>query len=152
MEKARLLVVFASLLLLTGCFEGPQGPTGPAGASGQAGPAGEKGPAGAQGPAGPQGIAGAQGPAGPQGPKGDRGETGPAGPAGPAGPLGQTGPAGSPGAVNIRLVQQTGDTLACNDGEVLVSALCSEGGAPTVSQGRSAKCTANGVTGLCMRR
>jgi hypothetical protein len=50
------------------------------------------------------------------------------------------------------LVQQTGDTLACNDGEVLVSALCAEGAAPTISQGRSAKCATGGVTGLCMRR
>ena len=41
---------------------------------------------------------------------------------------------------------------SCNEGEVLVSAVCNEGGVPTVSQGRSAKCTANGVTGLCMRR
>jgi hypothetical protein len=149
MEKARLLVVFASLLLLTGCFEGPQGPTGPTGAQGPAGAAGPAGPAGERGPPGPQGPAGPQGAAGPQGPagaKGDRGEAGAAGPPGPA------GPAAPAGAANLRLVQQAGDTLACNDDEVLVSALCNEGGAPTVSQGRSAKCAANGVTGLCMRR
>jgi Collagen triple helix repeat (20 copies) len=93
---------------------------------------------------GPQGPAG---PAGAIGPKGDRGEAGPAGPAGPGGPAGPAGP------TNLRLVQGSGDTLACNDGEVIVSALCNGGGAPTISQGRSAKCeAAGGMVGLCMRR
>jgi Collagen triple helix repeat (20 copies) len=117
------LLMIASAALLLSGCEGPQGPAGPAGAIGPAGPIG---------------------PAGAIGPKGDRGEAGPAGPAGPPGPAGPT---------NLRLVQGSGDTLACNDGEVIVSALCNGGGAPTISQGRSARCeAAGGMVGLCMRR
>jgi hypothetical protein len=136
MRKAGLLVSFAAMLLLTGCFEGPQGLTGPAGAAGPAGPAGPTGPAGPQGVAGPVGPAGPQGASGAQGPKGETGAPGPAGPAGPA------------GAAAIRLVQGAGDTLFCNDGEVVASVVCSNGAAATV-EGRNAKCTAAGVTGLC---
>jgi hypothetical protein len=47
---------------------------------------------------------------------------------------------------------QDAATIACNDGEVLVSALCSGSGTPSVSDGRSAKCDGSGVVGLCMRR
>jgi hypothetical protein len=47
---------------------------------------------------------------------------------------------------------QDAAAIACNDGEVLVSALCSGSGTPTVSDGRSAKCEGGGVVGLCMRR
>ena len=51
------------------------------------------------------------------------------------------------------MVQGSSDALACNDGEVLVSVLCNEGGPPTISQGRTAKCNATaGVVGLCMRQ
>jgi hypothetical protein len=51
------------------------------------------------------------------------------------------------------MVQGSSDALACNEGEVLVSALCNDGGAPTISQGRAAKCNATaGVVGLCMRQ
>jgi hypothetical protein len=72
---------------------------------------------------------------GPQGPKGDRGE-----------------PAGTPAVANIRLVQDNGDTLSCNVDEVLASVVCSDGAPATVSQKRSAKCTAaNGVVGICMK-
>lgn len=145
MNKARLLVALAATLLLTGCFEGPRGPTGPAGATGPAGPAG---PAGPVGPAGPQGLAGPAGPAGPQGPtgaQGPKGETGPAGPAGPAGPPGPAGPA------TIRLVQGSGDTLSCGDGEVIASVVCSNGAAATI-EGRNAKCGAAGVVGLCAKQ
>ncbi|HKA81925.1 MAG TPA: hypothetical protein VKD43_17925 [Xanthobacteraceae bacterium] len=154
MRKARLLVACAAALLLTGCFEGPRGPAGPAGAEG---PVGARGPAGAQGPAGavgaigaigPAGAVGQQGPAGAQGPKGDRGEPGSAGAAGPAGPPGAAGPAG---AANLRLVQDAA-AIACNDGEVLVSALCSGSGTPSVSEGRSAKCEGGAIVGLCMRK
>jgi hypothetical protein len=143
MAKARLLVAFAAMLLLSGCFEGPRGPTGPQGPAGVAGPGGPQGPAG---PQGPQGIAGPKGDPGPQGP------TGPQGPRGEAGPPGPKGDPGAPGPANIRLVQSTGDTLACGDNEVLASVLCSNGAAAEISQGRSAKCTAAGVTALCARR
>jgi hypothetical protein len=132
MGYAGLLAAFAAMLLLTGCFEGPQGPPG------TRGPEGAVGSAGPRGPAGPQGAAGA---------------LGVLGPAGPAGPPGATGPAGASAPSNLRLVQDSGDAIACNDGEVLVSALCNEGGVPTVSQNRSAKCaTPGGAVGLCMRR
>src|SRR5215831_18997973 len=102
---------------------------------------------GPQGPAGPQGSAGQQGPAGPQGMRGERGEPGPAGPAGPPGPKGETGQASA-----MRYVEGLGDAIACNDGEVLVSAICKEGSAILQGPG-GAKCgTATGVVGLCMRK
>ncbi len=154
MTKAKLVVACAAaLLLLAGC----EGPQGPAGATGPEGAAGARGAAGAQGPAGPQGPGGAQGPAGPQGPigaPGPAGAVGPAGPPGTAGAVGQQGPigpqgpkgdrgepgpagsAGSPGPagpVNLRMVQDAA-AIACNEGEVLVSALCSGSGTPTVSE------------------
>jgi hypothetical protein len=47
---------------------------------------------------------------------------------------------------------QDAAAIACNDGEVLVSALCSGSGTPSVSNGSSAKCEGSGVVGLCMRR
>jgi hypothetical protein len=110
--------------LVTWNVVGPQGPPGPAG------PAGALGPPGPQGPAGP---AGALGPPGPQGPAGAD-VLGPPGPQGPAGPPGPPGPKGDPGQSALRFVQ--GSAVACNDGEVLVSAIG----------------TATGVVGLCMRK
>jgi hypothetical protein len=51
------------------------------------------------------------------------------------------------------MVQANGDTIACSETEALVSVLCAGGGAPTVTDGRNAKCpAATGVTGLCMRQ
>jgi Collagen triple helix repeat (20 copies) len=139
--------------LVTWNVVGPQGPPGPAGAAGALGPPGLQGPAGPaglQGPAGPagaQGSAGQQGPAGPQGMRGERGEPGPAGPAGPPGLKGEPGQASA-----LRHVEGSGDAVACNDGEVLVTAICKEG--PATLQGTAgAKCpTATGVVGLCMRK
>jgi hypothetical protein len=129
--KVGLFVALASLLLLTGCFEGPQGPPG------------EIGPRGAQGPQGTPGQRGADG---------TRGELGPVGPQGPQGPKGDRGEPGPAGTANIRLVQETGDTLSCSADEVLASVVCSDGGTATVSQKRSAKCTAaGGVVGICMK-
>ena len=53
----------------------------------------------------------------------------------------------------MRLVQETGDALSCNEGEVLASVLCGNGAAATVSQKRSAKCgAAGGVVGLCIKQ
>jgi len=128
-----LFVALASLLLLTGCFEGPQGPQGPTGSTG---------------PQGPQGTVGQRGA------DGARGELGPVGPQGPQGPKGDRGEPGAPGstASNVRLVQDNGDALACNPDEVLASVICGDGAAATVSQKRSAKCAApNGVVGICMK-
>jgi Collagen triple helix repeat (20 copies) len=135
---------------------GPQGPAGPAGALGPSGPQGLAGPAGALGPSGPQGSAGpagALGPPGPQGPAGPAGALGPPGPQGPAGPPGPPGPKGDPGQASaLRYVEGSGDAVACNDGEVLVSAICKEGSA-TLQGAAGAKCgTATGVVGLCMRK
>jgi hypothetical protein len=75
-----------------------------------------------------------------------------AGPTGPQGPKGEQGPAGPPGTANLRLLQESGDTLACSDGEVLASVLCGDGAAATITQGRSAKCATGGVTALCAKR
>jgi hypothetical protein len=129
---------------------GPAGAQGPSGLQGPVGPAGAQGPSGLQGPAGAagaQGSAGQQGPAGPQGMRGERGEPGPAGPAGPPGLKGEPGQASA-----LRYVEGSGDAVACNDGEVLVTAICKEG--PANLQGTAgAKCaTATGVVGLCMRK
>jgi len=146
MRGLSAIVAFSAAVLLIGC-EGPQGPTGPAGpqgAAGPQGPTGAQGPAGPPGPAGPQGSAGQQGPAGPQG---ARGEAGPPGPPGPPGPKGEPGQASA-----LRYVEGSGDAIACNDGEVLVSAICKEG--PATLQGPAGgKCaTAGGMVGICMRK
>ena len=140
MGRSGLFIALASLLLLTGCFEGPQGvpgqvgPAGPQGPQGTTGQRGADGTRGELGPIGPPGPIGPQGPAGTQGPKGDRGEQAP------------------PGTVNIRLVQENGDALSCGPDEILASVLCADGAAAAVSQKRSAKCSApNGVVGICMK-
>jgi hypothetical protein len=49
------------------------------------------------------------------------------------------------------MVQGGGDPIACNDGEVLVSAVCNGSSTPRVSEGRTFRCDEGGV-GLCMRR
>src|SRR5262249_4140605 len=113
--------------LVTWNVVGPQGPPGPAG------------------PAGAQGSAGQQAPAGPQGMSGERGPYGPAGPPGPKGEPGQ--------ASALRHVEGPGDAIACNEGEVLVSAICKEGPATVQGAASGAKCgTATGIVGLCMRK
>jgi hypothetical protein len=128
--------------LVTWNVVGPQGPPGPTGPAGALGPPGPQGPAG---PAGAQGSAGQQGPAGPQGTRGERGERGPFGPAGSPGEPGQ--------ASALRHVEGPGDTIACNEGEVLVSAICKEGPATVQGTATGAKCgTATGIIGLCMRK
>jgi hypothetical protein len=134
--------------------QGPPGPAGPAGALGPPGPQGPAGPAGALGPPGPQGPAGpagAQGSAGQQGPAGPQGMSGERGPYGPAGP---PGPKGEPGQASaLRHVEGPGDAIACNEGEVLVSAICKEGPATVQGAAAGAKCgTATGIVGLCMRK
>jgi hypothetical protein len=50
----------------------------------------------------------------------------------------------------VRYVEASGDTINCNGGEVLVSAICKEGAA--TQQGAGAKCSTAGIVGLCMRR
>jgi hypothetical protein len=132
-----LLIALASMLLLTGYFEGPQGP------SGQAGPTGPQGPQGTPGQRGADGTRGELGPIGPQGPQGLPGVPGPKGDRGEQGP---------PGTASIRLVQESGDALACRADEVLASVLCSDGAAAAISERRNAKCpAASGVVGICMK-
>src|SRR5262249_47861334 len=112
-----------------GAPRGPPRPPAPRGALGRSGPGGPAGPAGAQGSAGQQG---------PPGPQGERGERGPFEP-------GQ--------ASALRHVEGPGDTIACNEGEVLVSAICKEGTATVQGTATGAKCgTATGIIGLCMRK
>jgi hypothetical protein len=87
------------------------------------------------------------------GPAGPAGERGPAGPAGQAGPKGEAGPPGAAGeaaATGLRYVEASGSSVNCNDGEVLVSAICKEGAA--TQQGAGARCSTDGIVGLCMRR
>jgi Collagen triple helix repeat (20 copies) len=131
--------------LVTWNVVGPQGPPGPAGPAGALGPPGPQGPAG---PAGALGPPGSQGPAGPAGAQGSAGQQGPAGPQGERGPY---GPAGPPGA--LRHVEGPGDAIACNEGEVLVAAICKEGPATLQGAAAGAKCgSATGIIGLCMRK
>jgi hypothetical protein len=163
----RFLSLLVALLLLSACGRspGPAGPAGPAGPQGVAGPqgsAGAQGPSGPPGPAGPQGEAGLQGPAGPQGVRGEAGPPGPAGPkgdAGPAGPKGdrsEAGPPGPPGpaaTAALRGFDSSGDSVTCEENEVLVSAICKNAGGPPVLQGATVRCAGSaGIVGLCMRK
>ena len=88
---------------------------------------------------------GPQGQAGPQGPQGLAGPPGPPGPQGAAGPAGPKGDPGMPGR-ELRVV--VGEkAVTCNDGETLVSVVCSAG-APD-----GANCpNATQTTGLCVRK
>ena len=95
-----------------------------------------------EGKQGPTGTAGIQGPIGAQGPKGEPGAVGAPGPAGPAGPA---------ATINVRMVQGSGDAIACGEGEALVSVVCNGSSTPRVSEGRTARCDEGGI-GLCMRR
>src|SRR5215467_4276762 len=120
-------VLLAATLALGGCFEGPKGDKG------DKGDAGIPGVPGAAGPPGSAGTAGAAGPAGP------------AGPAGAKGDKGDKGDAGAPAPAAFRIVAGSGDTVACNANEELVSLICKEG-SPT---GRT--CPPPGAaTGLCV--
>ena len=90
------------------------------------------------GPAGPQGQAGAPGPQGVAGP------SGPQGVAGPAGPRGDQGARGPGGELRVVIGEKK---VACEEGEALVSVVCSAG-APD-----GAGCPdATRTTGLCIRR
>jgi hypothetical protein len=53
----------------------------------------------------------------------------------------------------LRAFDVNGETVACEANEVLVSAICKDGGGPPVLQGGTARCAgASGVVGLCMRK
>jgi hypothetical protein len=50
-------------------------------------------------------------------------------------------------------VDVSGDTAGCEANEMVVSALCKDGGGTPSLQGGSARCTgATGIVVLCMRR
>lgn len=158
---------------------GPAGQTGAAGERGPIGPQGDAGPPGPQGKVGPKGedgLNGDQGPRGEPGAKGDpgpRGDDGPRGATGPSGPPGIAGQAGASGqgaavtasapssATAFRVIKQDacpvgGCEVACEGGEVLVSAYCVKARSPTFMQGGSgpsAVCPADsqGMIGICGR-
>jgi hypothetical protein len=124
------LTAAALSLLLIGCAEGTPGPKGD---MGPAGPAGARGDAG---PAGPAGIAGPPGPSGPQGPQGPQGAQGPAGPPDPAS--------------SIRVVRANcnadGCSVACNPGEIMLTAYCGARRAPaTFPTEQQASCRTRGA-------
>jgi Collagen triple helix repeat (20 copies) len=116
MHTVTLLTVAALALCVAACSEGVQGPKGEAGPPGPAGPAGAPGQKGADGPAGPAGSAG---------------------PPGPQGPQGAPSPQAAAGAgAAIRVVSGTCDAascvVACNKGEILLTAYCGRRKAPAV--------------------
>jgi Collagen triple helix repeat (20 copies) len=162
-------------------LQGPAGPQGERGEAGPPGPVGMQGPKGDAGLPGPVGMTGPKGDPGEKGLQGDRGEAGPRGPvgmqgpngdAGLPGPVGMTGPKGDPGEkglqgdrgepgpvgppgtpANLRGFDVSGDSAGCNPDELLVSALCKDGGGqPTLQNGRVSCSGASGIVGMCMRR
>lgn len=134
---------------------------------GQAGAKGETGVRGEPGPVGPQGTAGLPGPPGPAGAPGEAGSKGETGAKGEAGPKGEAGSAGAaalpvaPAASPFRILRTdacpaAGCEVACESGEVLVSAYCLKAGAPVFPQGggpAGAACPseAAGMVGICTR-
>ena len=108
MLKPRLLAMLFMSAWLVGCSPGPPGPKG------DAGPVGPQGIKGDTGHAGPAGVAGAQGPQGPAGQQGLQGLQGAAGPPGQ----------GSPIRVVRSDCDSTGCTVACSEGEFLLTAYC----------------------------
>jgi hypothetical protein len=73
-----------------------------------------------------------------------------AGPPGPAGPKGDAGP---PGPANLRIFDVSSDIAGCESDEILVSAICKDGGAQLLIQNGQAICKgATGVVGICGRR
>lgn len=118
--RAIALSVALLSLVLAGCEQKP-------------GPPGPQGQAGLQGP---QGVAGIAGPPGPAGPKGDPG------PQGPAGPKGDQG-----ASTRVFRVVIGEKTVTCDEGETLVSVVCSAG----ASDGASCP-NATETTGLCIRK
>lgn len=158
---------------------GPAGETGPRGLAGVAGPQGVPGPEGKVGPKGEDGLNGDQGPRGEPGPKGeagpsgDDGPRGATGPSGPPGIAGQAGVAGASGqAASVGAVAQSASTafrmlkldscpvggceIACEGGEVLVSAYCVKARSPTFMQNGGAPSAAcptdsQGMVGICGR-
>ena len=56
------------------------------------------------------------------------------------------------GAANLRAFDAAGDNFACETNEIIVSALCKDGGTP-VLQGGDVSCKgATGIVGLCLRK
>ncbi|GEO99086.1 collagen-like protein [Methylobacterium haplocladii] len=139
-------------------------PEGEAGPKGEPGPTGPQGVAGVQGPPGPQGVEGAPGVAGAPGARGEagaKGDLGPKGDAGSSGEAGAQGPTG-PAAASLRALRSgtcpdTGCELACDSGEVLVSAYCFGSATPTYRASAGGTATAacpaggEGMAAFCTR-
>jgi hypothetical protein len=97
----KILMMLATLSLVTILITGCTGAAGPIGPQGLTGP---QGPAGAIGPTGPAGAKGDTGATGSAGAKGDTGATGPAGAIGAIGPTGPKGDTGAAGPVGVSSV------------------------------------------------
>ena len=127
-------------------------PEGPPGARGEAGPSGPPGVSGVQGPGGERGEPGAAGPVGAPG------LVGTPGPQGPAGEPGKAAESRSPlRVVRAENCPETGCEVACETGEVFVSAYCLKGGTPVFQAGEGdslrASCPSGsaGMVGVCAK-
>jgi hypothetical protein len=93
-------------------------------------------------------LAGCEQKPGPPGPQGQAGPLGPQGPQGDPGPQGAAGPKGDQGESSRVLRVVIGErTVSCDEGETLVSVVCSAG----ASEGASCP-NATETTGLCIRK
>lgn len=127
------LLLLATSISMSGCFEGEKG---------------AKGDPGKDGAKGEQGIPGPTGPTGAAGPAGAMGAAGAPGATGPAGPQGASGDPGAPGTT-FRILK--GGGVACNENEVIVAALCIKDGStssemPVLNYPRTATCGAESGT------
>jgi hypothetical protein len=123
MQKVITVVAMTAALAFAACDREP----GAKGDPGTQGPAGPQGAQGIQGVPGPPGPVGAQGPQGPKGDKGDKGEK------------------GEKGESNIRAVQVDG-AVSCEEGEMLVSVFCPNGGTAV------RECNDSPTVGLCVKK
>ena len=123
MQKVITVVAMTAALAFAACDREP----GAKGDPGTQGPAGPQGAQGIQGVPGPPGPVGAQGPQGPKGDKGDKGEK------------------GEKGESNIRAVQVDG-AVSCEEGEMLVSVFCPNGGTAVH------ECNDSPTVGLCVKK
>ena len=63
------------------------------------------------------------------------------------------GPPGPAATAALRGFDSSGDSVTCEENEVLVSAICKNAGGPPVLQGATVRCAGSaGIVGLCMRK
>ena len=66
---------------------------------------------------------------------------------------GPPGPPGPAATAALRGFNSSGDSVTCEENEVLVSAICKNAGGPPVLQGATVRCAGSaGIVGLCMRK